>query len=66
MMEDAQRFISAVGFPIFVAVYFLIYTERAMRNLTKIIQALCLAQTTHIEDSKVHHQRHNHGKNHPD
>lgn len=59
---DIHHLISDVGFPIFVAVYFLIYTERAMRTLTRAVQALCLDQRNHIEDAKAHHRDHTHNK----
>jgi len=55
-MDDYHTLISAIGFPIFVALYFLIYTERAMKALTKVIEILAASQADHIAEAKVHHR----------
>lgn len=39
-LETAGRFIQAVGFPVFVAVWLLMRSDRLTRELTKAIRAL--------------------------
>lgn len=55
-LSDCKTFISDIGFPIFVAVYLLVYLERSMRKLAACLQTLIALQDQHNEDEKLHHQ----------
>lgn len=46
-VEEVIKFIQAVGFPIFVAVYVLVRMEKAMTTLSDSIKALTIALDHH-------------------
>lgn len=55
-LAECRSFVSDLGFPIFVAVYLLIFSERTMRKFTAALQELIALQREHNIDEKLHHQ----------